>query len=207
MVIARRIPKTEPKKCSFTRIYVNPTSSSLPTGREVETLLNFIGGRNRKRSISDKFNIEKGHLKYASSDNSSWTLTNAKSEKWLKKIHRSQIYTFGDLAEIKVGIKTTADSVFIRDNWKVLKQGQPEANLLRPLITHHDAARFATGTPKKKVLYPYDLRSSKRVVLDINQFPKTKRYFRSHQSQLEQRKYVVEAGRKWYEIWVPHQPG
>jgi hypothetical protein len=28
----------------------------------------------------------------------------------------------------------------------------------------------------------------------------------SHRERLERRKYVIDAGRKWYEIWVPHNP-
>jgi hypothetical protein len=27
-----------------------------------------------------------------------------------------------------------------------------------------------------------------------------------HEAQLKSRKYVIEAGRQWFEIWVPHRP-
>ena len=56
------------------------------------------------------------------------------------------------------------------------------------------------------MLYPYDLTSAARKVVDLKRYPKTKKYFESHRARLEGRKYVVQSGRKWFEIWVPHQP-
>lgn len=107
---------------------------------------------------------------------------------------------------IKVGIKTTADAVFIREDWKSLAGGTPETELLLPLLTHHCASRWAVGGPRKQVLYPYDIAASKRSVVDLKRYPRVKKYFQSHRQRLQGRKYVVDSGRQWFEIWVPHQP-
>ena len=110
------------------------------------------------------------------------------------------------MVDIKVGIKTTADSVFIRDDWSEFDGFDREKKLLRPLITHHDARRWEIETPGRRVLYPYDCRADQRSVIELKQFPTIAGYLASHRERLEGRQYVVDAGRKWFEIWVPHQP-
>ena len=42
--------------------------------------------------------------------------------------------------------------------------------------------------------------------MNIEEYPKSKRYLEKHRPQLAGRKYVIEAGRRWYEIWVPQNP-
>ncbi len=36
--------------------------------------------------------------------------------------------------------------------------------------------------------------------------PKAKKYFLSHEDQLKSRKYVIEAGRDWFEIFEGQTP-
>jgi hypothetical protein len=80
--------------------------------------------------------------------------------------------------------------------------------LLRPLITHHVAKRWRVSESlKTRVLYPHTTNArGKRVAVDLADYPHAAAYLESHRAQLEGRKYVAEAGRKWYEIWVPQQP-
>lgn len=154
-----------------------------------------------------RYLIERGELAVTGED-SIWTMSNQQSRGWLAQIKSQQFATFGELAEIKVGIKTTADRVFVREDWCSLPVGkQPERSLLQPLITHRDARRWSIVTnPQKTVLYPYDCDSKQRKPIVMKDFPKAAAYLRSNRQQLLKRKYVVDAGRKWYEIWVPHRP-
>lgn len=156
-------------------------------------------------TTSGRVLIERGEL-VADEGQSAWTLANSVTRRWLNQIRTRQIHLFGDLAEIKVGIKTTADSVFIREDWADQEPTLPEKEMLRPLITHHDALRWSILSPKKTVLYPYDLQIQKRTPIELDKFPRTRSYVEQHREQLESRRYVVESGRHWYEIWVPHQP-
>ena len=39
-----------------------------------------------------------------------------------------------------------------------------------------------------------------------DRYSKTRKYLQSHRQRLQGRKYVADSGRKWFEIWVPHQP-
>ena len=80
-------------------------------------------------------------------------LESDESRSWLEATRSRTVMHFGDIADIRVGIKTTADNVFIREDWDELR---PEAELLRPLLTHHVAARWRVGrTTTTRVLYPH----------------------------------------------------
>jgi hypothetical protein len=114
---------------------------------------------------------------------------------------------FSDIGPIRVGIKTTADKIFIRSDWGQMPEGeQPE--LLRPIITHHGATRFrsATSSVGPKVLYTHETRDGRRTAVQLSDFPRSARYLARHRAHLEARTYVRDAGRKWYEIWVPQDP-
>jgi len=196
----------------FHRIYRAPTetlnkaNASQAKEHHSETLINAIEAFGTKGEIETEqgaFLIERGELH--SVDANVWTLANSRTRKWLDTLRANQSTTFGELAEIKVGIKTTADSVFIRKDWNQLKKSKPETGLLKPLITHHDAQRWAINIPIKQVLYPYS-RKKKREPVELKKFPKSAAYLESHRERLEGRKYVIDSGRRWYEIWVPHQP-
>ena len=153
-----------------------------------------------------RFKIESGVLQSDSKDGSHWSLRNQAAERFRDRIKKQKLYSFGDIAEIKVGIKTTADSVFIRADWEELAQNKiPESDLLRPLITHHICQRWKPATPTRKVLYPYRQRSPRQTV-DLDQYPNAQRYLLEHADRLKSRKYLSKSNREWYEIWVPQVP-
>jgi len=56
------------------------------------------------------------------------------------------------------------------------------------------------------VLYPYDMNNRNRTPVDLADYPCTRRYLLQHRERLQSRSYVIESGRQWYEIWVPHRP-
>ncbi|MFE1595566.1 Eco57I restriction-modification methylase domain-containing protein [Nocardia sp. NPDC058705] len=137
---------------------------------------------------------------------SAWRMSRPEVDRWLGLIADRTWRTFGDTARIRVGIKTTADRVFISDRWDQMDPS-PEPELLRELITHHDLqpwrVSMARGT---RVLYPYDLRQPRRTPIDLAEFPCAEAYLRSHEQALSGRRYVLDGGRKWFEIWVPQRP-
>jgi hypothetical protein len=105
-------------------------------------------------------------------------------------------------------VKTCADYVFIRDDWEDFgRDRKPE--LLRPLVTHHIARRYKAIMPDKprRILYPHQSVNGGRLAANLNENPRMKAYLESHRDALESRRYVIEGGRKWYEIWVPQDPG
>jgi hypothetical protein len=115
--------------------------------------------------------------------------------------------SFEDVAIIKVGIKTTADKVFVRSDWGDCGS-KVEAHLLRCLLTHKEANRWrcSTNSSQKQVLYPYEIASSKKIPIDLTAHSGARKYLEQYKDQLQSREYLIESGRKWYEIWVPHVP-
>jgi hypothetical protein len=154
-----------------------------------------------------RFKIQHGNLADISSANDVWRISNNETQDWLGKVKDHTFCTFGDLGKIRVGVKTTADKVFIRDDWQKLNEkDMPE--LLRPVITHHVGRRFRAMESKKpkQILYTHEFRNGKRTAVNLNNYPKSARYLESNRATLESRQYVIKAKRNWYEIWVPQNP-
>lgn len=155
--------------------------------------------------------VEQGSLGTGRNSSEPWFLLTPELDDWMATVLSRTHCLFGEIAEVKVGIKTTADSVFIRDDWDNLDEDmRPEADLLHPLLTHHVAEQWRLSTPisqvRKRVLYPHEVRSGRRLPIDLGQYPNAQRYLQSHRATLAARDYLVDSGRKWYEIWVPQDP-
>ncbi|WP_280507253.1 Eco57I restriction-modification methylase domain-containing protein [Nocardia flavorosea] len=133
-----------------------------------------------------------------------WRMARVGHDDWLDAVSARMWRTFGDLARIRVGIKTNADRVFIAEHW-----GDPdtEPELLCDLITHHDLRPWRVeGSRRARVLYPYDLDHPRRIPVDLARYPRTAAYLEQHREVLSARGYLTEAGRKWFEHWVPQRP-
>ncbi|MEU7140831.1 N-6 DNA methylase [Nocardia sp. NPDC046473] len=135
-----------------------------------------------------------------------WRMSNTEVDCWLAGIAASTWRTFGEVARIRVGIKTTADKVFISDRWCDVEP-PPEPELLLELITHHDLEPWRIArSHDTRVLYPYDLTRPNRTPIDLNEFPCAAEYLRAHKDTLAARHYLGPSGREWFEIWVPQRP-
>ena len=133
-----------------------------------------------------------------------WTIASEENQKWLSKVESNTWMYFSQMGKVRVGIKTTADNVFIGEDWSGKKA---EIELLMPLITHRNAGQIVpNSTSQWKVLYTHTTKNGKKVAYNLDQFPKAKAYLESHYDQLAGRKYVIQAHRNWYEIWVPQNP-
>lgn len=151
--------------------------------------------------------VRHGRLDHGERLDDVWRIATEASDKWLGIVGAHTYCTFGDVGKIRVGVKTTADKVFIRSDWDDLpEEEQPE--LLRPLVTHHIARRFKALQPdgQRQLLYTHQVVEGKRTAVDLNEFPRAARYLHRHRLILEKREYVLKAGRKWFEVWVPHDP-
>jgi hypothetical protein len=135
-----------------------------------------------------------------------WRLASEEKDAWLETVARNTYRTFGEIGKIRVGVKTTADNVFI-GNWND-KPEDERPELLRPLITHHVAARFRVDLSKREreILYTHEICEGKRQAVEMSHYPISQSYLETHRLQLEGRRYVMEAKRNWYEIWVPQNP-
>ncbi|WP_433663295.1 Eco57I restriction-modification methylase domain-containing protein [Nocardia sp. CA-128927] len=145
-------------------------------------------------------------LRRTAEPETAWRMSNAEVDSWLGGIAASTWRTFGEVARIRVGIKTTADKVFISDRWCDVEP-PPEPELLLELITHHDLEPWRIArSHDTRVLYPYDLTRPNRTPIDLNEFPCAAEYLRAHKDTLAARHYLGPSGREWFEIWVPQRP-
>ncbi len=154
-----------------------------------------------------RFHVRRGLLDDSGSPQSVWRLASRATDEWLAEVDRHAWGRFGDIGKIRVGVKTCADKVFIREDWdEVFGTNKPE--LLRPLTTHHVAGRFRAmmAAHKREILYPHEVVQGRRQPVELERFPRSDAYLQSHRRTLERRSYVLEAGRRWYELWVPQDP-
>ncbi len=153
------------------------------------------------------FNVIHGKLDTGDSADGVWRIATTTVDAWLAKVEAHTWGTFRAIGKIRVGVKTCADKVFIRDDWMDMPEdARPE--LLKPLTTHHIAYRFKPLISKRpiQILYPHEVIHGHRRAVDLSQYPNCQAYLESHRTTLKGRKYVIDSGRKWYEIWVPQDP-
>ncbi len=153
-----------------------------------------------------RFRITHGNLWSNGDASEVWRVTTKHTSDWLNTVKNHTTFCFGDIGKVRVGVKTCADKVFIRDDWPDSDDEKPE--LLKPLITHHGVRRFfgQSDSNTRQILYPHEADNGKKRAIDITKFKKSQAYLEKHRSTLERRKYVIDAGRNWYEIWVPQDP-
>ena len=193
---------TNPEEVNFTSIYESKNSTS-PSS----SIVSIFDSINKEGlySLEDGrvFDYCQGHL-HDVSKGALWVIASKERKKWLTTVESNTWLHLSDIGKIRVGIKTTADNVFIGNDWTGEKAN---IELLRPLITHRDAGQIvAKGKSTWKVLYTHTTVDGKKVAYDIDDYPESKSYLEQHYEQLAGRNYVIKAKRNWYEIWVPQNP-
>jgi len=153
-----------------------------------------------------RYKKSKGIIRFGKTKESNWTMLSNEEAKWVKKIENNATELVGESFKVRVGIKTTADKVFISESWEELQE-KPEEAILEDLISQENLKPWGICNKKKlKVLYPHLSKNGIKSVINLEDYPKTKKYFEAHEKQLKGRKYVIAAGRNWFEIWVPQNP-
>ncbi|MDD4888563.1 MAG: N-6 DNA methylase [Phycisphaerae bacterium] len=198
---------------SFVRVYsASPSAKETPAPRVSAAIYEVLEeGRDGLYCLpGGVYRVSTGTMDLRRDAGQVWSMTTPGETQWVKHVRSRAAGNFADVSHIRVGIKTTADSVFIRDDWEAMPAAsRPEPSLLLPLLGHQDAQRWARPTgapPAKRVLYPHQMRNGRRAAIDLACFPRARHYLQSHQARLRARRYLAESGRQWYEIWVPQDP-
>lgn len=194
---------------AFTSVYQTPEAASGSASNAI-AVLSLADDTVAQLPDGRRFRVRHGSLDNGGDPEGVWRIATHASDKWLATVQSHTWATFRRIGKIRVGVKSTADKVFVRSDWDSLAEGRPE--LLRPLITRHCSRRFKAGVPSnakhiKEILYPHEATATGRRPVDLTLYPKAKQYLEGHRDTLEARTYVLEAGRKWYELWVPQDPG
>lgn len=203
-VLVFRVGPQRSMRARFWSVYTTP---------DVEDAVEDIGldqvwDRSGRRRLPDGRVFEVLHGELAERGPArTWQRGGPAVDAWLGCVRDHTGSTFGDLGPIRVGIKSTADPVFVRPDWDAMSpETRPE--LLRPLTTHHRAQRIRPlpAGRSSSVLYPHENRGGERHPVDLAGHPRSRAWLEAHRDRLEARRYVREAGRRWYELWVPHDP-
>jgi len=203
--------KRKPKKLSgakFIKIYeeLNGYKGNLIP---VDSVYDVLSSQSSGYFTADgkRYKKTSGFLKYQISSGACWEMQSVNESDWVLKIDNAAKNKVGDFFKVKVGIKSTADKVFISDKWEELKDEKPEGELLKELISQENIERWhVTDKIQLQVLYPHVFLNGKKQTVDLEKFPKAKSYLNKHEAKLKSRSYLIEAGRQWFELWVPHRP-
>lgn len=195
----------------FVRIYEDVRAergNATPATSVVEVLRAPRTGHHR---VSDTvFHVAVGHLDVPDDPARPWTMLTGDEQDLVARVDRHAAVRLRDVAKVRVGIKTTADEVFIRGDWDALPpEVRPEPEYLRALLSQREAARWrpALSAPAiRRVLYTHESRDGRRCPIRFPCDSRAWRYLLAHRDRLESREYVMRAGRDWYEIWVPQDP-
>lgn len=147
-----------------------------------------------------RFRVVHGRLDNGSGDSGVWRLGSETVNAWLSEVDERTWGTFRTIGKIRVGVKTTADRVFLPKVW------QEALELLRPVTTHHVARRFRSLPLTRQILYPHQVVDGRRRAIPLDRYPRSRAYLEAHRGTLAARTYVTDSGREWYEIWVPQNP-
>lgn len=180
----------------YSSIYFSDNQTTINDPSEIFEALNDKENSN--------FNVSHGILDCGKNNGDAWRLATQDNDQWLKTVKKNTHLSFRDLGKIRVGIKTTADDIFIISDRSQFSGKEPET--LRPLITHHVANRYRSNKPIKYVVYTHEIVDNKKKAVDLSNNPFTARYLQKHKEVLSKRSYIADSGRNWYEIWVPQNP-
>ena len=114
-----------------------------------------------------------------------WNPIDRTTRRSLKRIRQRGCMTLRDIGKVRVGVKTTADKVFIRTDWDRLPEShRPEKELLRPLLTHRDVRAWHCRPGDRTILYPYRDRSGRTVPISLDDYPRAAAHLESHRERL-----------------------
>ncbi|MEI6297269.1 MAG: TaqI-like C-terminal specificity domain-containing protein, partial [bacterium] len=206
--IGKKHKQIKPSPAKFVKIYeeLNGYDGDLISAESIYDVLS--NNKSGYFTIGQKgYKKSSGELKYSIGSTSPWEMLSEDESDWVSKIEGAAKNKVEDFFKVRVGIKSTADKIFISDKWDDLGVDRPESELLKDLISQENIEpRKATDNFKLKVLYPHISINGEKQTVQLEKYPKAKKYFLLHQEKLKSRNYLIEAGRQWYELWVSHKP-
>ncbi|MFH1881195.1 MAG: DNA methyltransferase, partial [Planctomycetota bacterium] len=142
-----------------------------------------------------------------------WNFVVGKGAELFKRLSKA-LLKLGDVADIFVGLQTSADDVFIMDFIQETSEGLKlkskalddelilEKDLLFPLISGTDVNRYSTLPERQYILFPYKVENTSIQLIDFDVisecYPKTAAYLIKNKKKLEQREKGKVKGPRWY---------
>lgn len=184
---------------SITELHGN-TAGALP----VENVLCFLDNSEipfeMNISVADRvFKLQRFYADAPSLRAKVWTFHNERENRILSKIHQNSICILSDIStKISVGLKTTADDIFIKPMTKdFIKQKGLETALVFPVLESHNINRWTYTWDSHRdlfVLYPHIEQKGKVIPVELEAYPKIEEYLKANRDRLEARTYLTQSG-------------
>lgn len=143
-----------------------------------------------------------------------WTFLSAREREIISKLDSAKTHDLDGISQkISVGIKTTANPVFVDPlTDELIERLGLEDEIVHPAISGKNVDRWdvdwsPSDTKRPSyILYPHRLENGSVVPVELDDFPNARDYLNEHYEALASRDYLEEAGREWFECWVPQRP-
>jgi hypothetical protein len=154
-----------------------------------------------------------GELPSTTATAAEWNFTVGDGAGLFEKLSRMSV-KLGDVADIFVGLQTSADDVFIMDFIEESENAMKlhsealgedwmfEKNLLFPLVSGTDVQRYLELPERQYILFPYEVSGTTVSLIEFGQlaerYPQTAAYLTANRKRLESREKGKSKGLKWY---------
>jgi len=117
------------------------------------------------------------------------------------KINKSSEVRLIDLRErIYEGFICGNNSVFFLSG-KEIESLKIESELVKPVPKGKNVRRYSIKWEDEYVLFPHTQGKKRTESITLSDYPFAQKYLERHKDDLLKRKYVIEAGKEWFEIW------
>ncbi len=156
------------------------------------------------------FEVSRSKVKIPA-DGKTWNFSTSDENTIKTKMDELKLCSLADIFDVCVGIKTTADTVFVKPMTKnFIDEHAFEDITIYPLIQSFNVSKWniswGSNSKDRYILYPHREMDGNMVAIPLEEIPKTAEYLEECSEILKKRSYLAEAkSRKWYECWVPQK--
>lgn len=140
-----------------------------------------------------------------------WNFSTSDENSIKTKMDELKLCYLADIFDVCVGIKTTADTVFVKPMTKnFIDEHAFEDITIYPLIQSFNVNKWniswGNNSKDRYILYPHREIDGNMVAIPLEEIPKTAKYLEECSEVLKKRVYLAESkSRMWYECWVPQK--
>lgn len=127
------------------------------------------------------------------------------------KMEERRLCSLKDVFDVCVGIKTTADTVFVKPmTKKFIDEHGFENDVIYPLIQSFNVNKWeiswGMNANDRYILYPHREIDGNMIAIPLEEIPRARMYLEECSDILRKRSYLTESKtRMWYECWVPQR--
>ncbi len=142
---------------------------------------------------------------------SAWSFSSEGDNAIKSKMETQKWCTLKDVMDVCVGIKTTADAVFVEPMTEnFIKAREFEEKTIYPLIQSFDISKWRVewgeNPQDRYILYPHREMDGHTVAIPIEEIPRARKYLEEYADLLKSRTYLAKSKKRmWYECWVPQK--